>query len=267
MSGSVVTSLGTLLREERMQQNVVLKEISARTRICVEILQAIENDRFEAIPGGWYRQSFLRQYAAALGLDAEKVVSQFKMQYDEPPLPLPIPPRRSPRRIWADLTWAAVFVVALVGVYGATEVTRAALKSARHVDSVKKAVATPASAQASPALPAPVRLSVNTPAPLSPAQTVTPAASTTPPAVHAAIKAIEPVWLSIKCDGNLKYIGILEGEQDVDASTAITAVVGNAGGLEISLNGRPVGPLGAHGEVQMLELTAAGARRITRHSD
>lgn len=265
MSGSVVTSLGTLLREERRQQNVMLAEISARTRIGVAILQAIEDDQFESIPGGWYRQSFLRQYANALGLDAERVVADFKTQYDEPPLPLPIPPHRKPRRIWADLTWAAVFVIALAGLYGASEATRAVLNS-RRAGAVKKASKpSPPPAAANPATPIPP--DVNAPKPLSPTQTVAAPASTPPLAVHAAIKAIEPVWLSIKCDGDIKYTGVLKGEQDLDASATITAIVGNAGGLEISVNGRPVGPLGAHGEVQVLELTAAGARRISRRAD
>jgi hypothetical protein len=38
--------------------------------------------------------------------------------------------------------------------------------------------------------------------------------------------------------------------------------VGNAGGLGISINGRPVGPIGTRGEVQLLELTPTGGARI-----
>lgn len=269
MSGSVVTSLGTLLREERLQQNLTLAEISAHTRICVAILEAIEGDHFESIPGGWYRQSFLRQYAVALGLDAKGVVAEFKKQYEDPPVPLPIPRHRRPRRIWADLTWAVVSIIALIGVYQASEAARA-LKTFHHPDSGENAASRLSLQPAPPTEPAtngPSNVTPPKPANSGLAGTMPP--STPPSGVHVAIKATEPVWISIKCDGDPKYTGVLEGPESktFDASGAITAIIGNAGGLEISLNGRPMGPLGAHGEVQTLELTPAGARRILGHSD
>jgi hypothetical protein len=78
--------------------------------------------------------------------------------------------------------------------------------------------------------------------------------------------ATEPVWVSVKCDGNAIYAGTLEVPESkaFDATGAITAVIGNAGGVEISLNGKPVAPLGVHGEVETIELTLHGARRIAR---
>ena len=44
----------------------------------------------------------------------------------------------------------------------------------------------------------------------------------------------------------------------------MTALVGNAGGLGLSLNGKEIGPMGAHGEVKLLEFTAQGAHAIAR---
>jgi hypothetical protein len=79
--------------------------------------------------------------------------------------------------------------------------------------------------------------------------------------------ASEPVWLSIKSDGIATYSGTLEGLQskEFDASSKMTVLVGNAGGLTISLNGNPVALRGAHGEVRSLELTPAGAH-VVRHA-
>jgi hypothetical protein len=41
-------------------------------------------------------------------------------------------------------------------------------------------------------------------------------------------------------------------------------IVGNAGGLEMTVNGKSVGPIGPHGEIRLLELTPAGARIVPR---
>jgi cytoskeleton protein RodZ len=74
------------------------------------------------------------------------------------------------------------------------------------------------------------------------------------------------VWVSVKCDGTDTFTGTLEGTQakTFAASNQVTVLVGNAGGLTIQLNGRPVGPLGARGEIQMVEFTPNGVRRVPR---
>jgi cytoskeleton protein RodZ len=255
------TSLGRLLGEERLRQHLDFAEISARTRICAKILDAIEKDWFDHIPGGWYRHSFLRQYALALGMDGEAIVAEFKKQHEEPPLPLPIPRARKPRRIWADLAWMTVGGVALTAVYYASEATHAALRRLEHAgpheqNSLAQALPTPT-------LPTPTL-------PSSPPSEPAKAPGSAPSAaVHVTLTATEPVWVSVKYDGDVKWAGVLEVPQSktFDANDAITAVIGNAGGLEISLNGKPVAPFGGHGEVQILELTPTGARRIPHHSD
>jgi hypothetical protein len=78
--------------------------------------------------------------------------------------------------------------------------------------------------------------------------------------------ATEPVWVSVKCDGADTFTGTLDGTQakTFAASNQVTVLVGNAGGLTIQLNGRPLGPLGARGEIQMVEFTPNGVRRMPR---
>ncbi len=270
------TSLGTLLREERLRQNLDFAEISARTRICAAILDAIEKDRFDHIPGGWYRNSFLRQYALALGMDGEAIVAEFKTQQrDVPPLPLPTPPARKPRRITADLAWVAALGIALAGIYYVSEATHVVLKRLEYTRSHEQH--SPAATVPTPTVLAPALTAATLPASIltpsqPPSQPADPAKALPPSpsgAVHVTLTATEPVWVSIKYDGDVKWAGVLEVPQSktFDANNAITAVIGNAEGLGISLNGKPVGPLGGHGEVQTLELTPTGARRISRPSD
>jgi hypothetical protein len=99
---------------------------------------------------------------------------------------------------------------------------------------------------------------------VAPSVPATPAADVH--AVRVAFTAIEPVWVSVTCDGTQTFAGTIEGPQskEFDASNKMTVLVGNAGGLALSLNGKPVGPIGARGEIQLLEVTPSGARVVPR---
>ena len=79
-------------------------------------------------------------------------------------------------------------------------------------------------------------------------------------AVRVQMTAAEPVWVSVKCDGKNLFAGVLEANQSraVDANAAVVLVVGNAGGMSILLNGKPIGPLGPKGEVRNVQLTSGG---------
>jgi len=86
-----------------------------------------------------------------------------------------------------------------------------------------------------------------------------------PPAVGAApvrveMTAAEPVWMEIKSDGKTMFSGILGANQSrtVDANSKVMLVLGNAGGVSISLNGKPIGSVGAKGQVRNVQLTSGG---------
>ena len=84
-----VDSVGVYLRRERELRQVSLEELVQTTRIPLRMLQHIEADRFEALPGEVFARGFLRSYARALGLDAEHVLARFaegrKAVEPEPP--------------------------------------------------------------------------------------------------------------------------------------------------------------------------------------
>ncbi len=86
--------------------------------------------------------------------------------------------------------------------------------------------------------------------------------------MRVVFTASEPVWISIESDGNHVYTGTLAGREDKEweASGKMIARIGNAGGVEVSLNGKPIGSLGQHGQVRLLELTPGGAHLVSSHS-
>jgi len=70
--------LGEFLAQIRREQGRDLREVSATLRIRLPYLQAIEQSRYDQLPGTPYAIGFLRSYAETLGLDPEQVVRRFK---------------------------------------------------------------------------------------------------------------------------------------------------------------------------------------------
>jgi len=74
------TSIGDLLRASRNRRNEELSEVSEALRIRQVYLEAIENNKFEELPGAIYAIGFIRTYAEHLGLDGEEVVRRYKSE-------------------------------------------------------------------------------------------------------------------------------------------------------------------------------------------
>jgi cytoskeleton protein RodZ len=80
-------------------------------------------------------------------------------------------------------------------------------------------------------------------------------------AVEVIIKtADEPVWVLARTDGKYAFSGTLEPNQTrtVDAAEIILLRLGNAGGVVLSVNGKPVPELGPKGQVRTVQFTSGG---------
>jgi cytoskeletal protein RodZ len=73
-----MSGFGEKLKREREAQRTSLEEISAATKISVRLLEAIEAEHFERLPGGIFNLNFVRQYARHLHLDEEQIVNEFR---------------------------------------------------------------------------------------------------------------------------------------------------------------------------------------------
>ena len=71
------------------------------------------------------------------------------------------------------------------------------------------------------------------------------------------LSATEKTWLSITSDGKEIFSGILEPSQTKTLTGLyVTKMrVGNAGGLEVRWNGKPIGPIGPRGQVRVVLFT------------
>lgn len=69
------TTVGQRLRQARLDRNISLDELQQITKIQKRYLEAIEEDFYEEMPGSFYVRAFVRQYAAAVGEDGDKLVA------------------------------------------------------------------------------------------------------------------------------------------------------------------------------------------------
>ena len=76
-------SLGADLKREREIRGITLEEIARETKIRTSLLGYIEADRFDRLPAGVFRQSFVRSYARYLGIDEDKSVRECLLAQDE----------------------------------------------------------------------------------------------------------------------------------------------------------------------------------------
>ncbi len=79
--------IGALLRASRLRRGEEIEDIAAALRIRRVYIEAIEEDRFDDLPGHAYAVGFVRGYAEYLDLDGEDVVRRFKEESSVPDQP------------------------------------------------------------------------------------------------------------------------------------------------------------------------------------
>lgn len=321
--------VGEILRRTRLKRNLQLEEVSNELKISTRLLQAIENDQYDKLPGGVFAKSFVRQYARLLGLDEEEIAERVQQflgpveevpQFAERPKPGGVAPIQVPkvdewetvgdkRFHWSAWLSAAVLVAVMVvcsAVYAWIQrpkapVTAQASPPTQTAPQAQPAQpvqsAPPAAPQPVPALTAPPTPEVPPPAdstqasepkppepqepkpsepapadskpaaPPAPDQPPAPAPDAAPPpspnpeaAVHIQIVAEESVWVSARTDGKYAFSVTMSPHttRNIEGVKEVILRLGNAGGVTISLNGKPIGPTGPKGQVRTLQFTSGG---------
>jgi len=112
--------VGAFLREVRETTGLSVADVAQILRIRRVYLQAIEDGRFDELPGAAYAAGFVRSYATYLRLDAPEVVARFKEEAtgiqapQELDFPTPVPEGRFP----GGLLVTACIVIAAAGAGG-----------------------------------------------------------------------------------------------------------------------------------------------------
>jgi len=280
-------SLGQELKKERQARNISIDEMSSSTKIVGRYLEALEQDRFDAMPGGFFVKGIVRAYAKYVGLDEKEVLERYRQAgvFDERD-----GSRTAGERFEASFPGKRKLIVGLIVGLGIVLVLVALMflwKSRRprpvvpppevstalpqaqpsSAEPEKKAEVAPGQGQPSEAAPETrTTLAAGQPETRPGDLAATPAAAApaaqepapAQPPVQAESKGLamditfqEETWIQIYGDGALKVGGLFPPGRKIrlQAQREILIYVGNAGGLTYVLNGQPGKSLGRSGEV------------------
>ncbi len=82
-----MSSFGEKLKLEREKRKITLEQISSSTKIGTRMLQALEEDKFNQLPGGIFNKGFVRAYSRCVGLDEDQTVAEYlQASGDAPPV-------------------------------------------------------------------------------------------------------------------------------------------------------------------------------------
>ncbi len=74
----MVENFGSYLKHERELRGVPLEEISGATKIHIRFLQALEDNRFDELPGEVFIKGYIRSYANIIGSDVEEMLNIYE---------------------------------------------------------------------------------------------------------------------------------------------------------------------------------------------
>lgn len=108
--------IGGSLREARLKRGLTPADVQKAIRIRDRYLQALEEERWEVLPGDAYVKGFLRTYADYLGLDGNLYVDEYNNRYAHDDEPLLVPERfaRSGPRLGGSSLLRPVVAVGLL---------------------------------------------------------------------------------------------------------------------------------------------------------
>jgi cytoskeletal protein RodZ len=243
-------ALGDAFRTAREAQGLTLSDVAQRIHIRTAYLAAIESEDWKVIGPTVYVKGFLRSYARCLGLDADAAVRQLggeagvaPVRHVPPPAyastPRPDPPataRGTPPRPRRGLSFLAVAgLVVAIGLVVAAAYEYVDMRLGAPVAANDVASAAPAT---------PLATISSTPQPARPSPVLERRVS------GFALRLADSSWLRVVVDGKVAMEGIYpKGTERTFSGRSATVRAGNAGGVDVSVDGKDLGPMGGLGDV------------------
>jgi cytoskeleton protein RodZ len=247
-----VFEIGSSLRDARVRQGLDLLQLEEETKIRSKYLRALEEERFDLLPGDAYVKGFLRTYAERLGLDGQLYVDEYNSRFAlaEEPVFASHPGRRSRRQRRLE---SHAVLIALAGIVAVTVLVIAAWQLGGS-GSGPPATGTPASPASS------LEETASEPAAITAAEPAAPSLELVVDAVRGS--SVVEVRRS-SATGELLFEGTIErGRSEAfTAQKKLWLRLSKPENLEFELNGTAIGTVAATGP-SLVVVTADGIRRI-----
>ena len=276
-----MSSLGPYLRGLREAKGMSLDDIARSTRVGRRHLEALETDTLGELPAPVFVKGFIRAYCEFLDSSPEEALGLYRgMTGEQVPTHGTLRPMQTSRSRLAGPLAISLMLFLVLGL--SLFALRLGMPSSRKatapspppaVEEVKKVTpptAAPAKAVASapspppdapaPVASAPARAAAVTVPSATPALPADP--SPPPPSAPSTaeaktlnhrlvVRAVEPTWLRVQVDDGQVSEELLQSGavREWSAARRFTLTVGNAGGVEIDLDGKRMPSLGAKGAV------------------
>jgi cytoskeleton protein RodZ len=269
MGAETAQEFGEELRRERELRDVSREQLAAATKVSTRHIGALESGRYDQLPAGVFAKGFVRVIAQHLGLDSERSVAAFRhihagWEADCAARQRQIPTSTAglrlsqPRRAVSSSTTVRGIGIALVlaAVTGGAAFLRTRVVARRGTAASAAPITRAESGPASLALP-----------PAVAAATVALPMGTTLPGVvtseQGALRSAasrgrtltlsfrEDCWAEVLVDGRLIVRGLFPkgSRREFSGGGTFTLTLGNAGVVDVLVDGRSLGALGGEHEI------------------
>ena len=261
--------IGTILKKERESKKITLEQVEEATKIRRKYLEAIENEKFEVLPGEVYVKGFVATYLKYLGIKDRADVAEILK-----PKPAPVdiseqiaaaeqvheeqvsrklqrsdkknkkkevfeePPLTKNTKMILFISIAAILVLfVLQGIYSAGQ--------PNPNDDTQQNIAGEQQGEAANQEGTDVPME-----PSVPEEPVYDGLEMSLEILNLDPNKREKCWMKVTVDGTAAEYNLTEGQiQQVHAAQQIDLHLGNAGVVKVTLNGIELGTLGAQGKV------------------
>jgi len=247
------TGIGAELARAREARGLALSDVAQQLKFSARQLEALEQDRFDVLPGGTFARGMVRSYARLLKLDPEPLLERIAGRLDTPEVGKlaeryrePVPFSNGTRRSTFVYLGLSLGVLAIGGGVG--------YEWYRERDAAKAAFVAPAKplpetrrAAAKPPRPPGVEAVAATP-PASEGKVAAPAPDAGKPAARSGPNRIilrfeQEAWAEVRDGAERLLVSSLNPagtERLVRGQPPFTLVIGNAQHVQVTYNDKPV---------------------------
>lgn len=251
-----MTKLGEVLKDAREQQGLTLTDVEKAIHIRRHLLEALEENNFKAFPSPVITRGLIRNYARFLNLDPIEALTLYDGNGYVPVKGQRLTPdgiefmnlsmASRPLINWDFVIAAVLFLLVLGGAgylaYGSV------IQPSLTPTPTKTPDASAVTQDSALPLPTVTPRPSDTPTPLPPTDTPTPLVYD---GVTVELVIQQPSWVQILTDDVQAFEGVLQpGESRTWTGERRVAIrAGNAGGVEVIVNGTNRGLMGEEGQV------------------